>query len=197
MKEGHNVSGWVSDVTVTDNKMPGSNVVFTAQWVVNSYTVTFMNDGVVVKEETLGYNETITYSTNLTKKGYAFNGWEPKPERMAAHDVTVVAQWVKGNSSEYIEIVIDKKDLTKEEVEKIIKKTTNDEIEIIKFEEDKDTGEVKISSKFKDAEEAKNFVDAIKETSEVAIASINFLSVPPESAASKVSLFMALGLMFL
>ena len=115
---------------------------------------------------------------------------------MPANDTTVVAQWIE-NTTEWVEIIFGKKGMTEEEVKEIIKKYTDEEFTIEKFEEDKDTGETIIIVKFNYVEKVKNFVEAIKKSSGVDIVSINFLSEPPSSAASKVSLFMILGLMLL
>ena len=126
VKEGYNFSGWVPDVTVSDNKMPTSNVVFTAHWTINNYTLTFNfgNETNTSTEHT--YNDTITYPTP-TREGHGFNGWIPKPERMPAHVTTVVAQWTEiialpsSSSSSYqeivselVEVVLDVKNMTKE-----------------------------------------------------------------------------------
>ena len=76
--------------------------------------------------------------------------------------------------------------MTRKDAENIIKKWTDENFEIIGFEEDKDTGETTIIIKFAGAEEAKNFVDAIRDSSnETGFKSIGFLSEPYNSAATK------------
>ena len=104
---------------------------------------------------------------NLTREGFVFNGWKPKPERMPAKDITVVAQWtevVAEVESEYVEIVFDRKGMTEEEVKEIIKNITQDEnVYIERIETDKDTGETIAIIRFTDAEKAKNFVRSVSE----------------------------------
>ena len=125
------------------------------------------------------YNETINYPENLTREGYTFIGWEPKPERMPANDITVVVQWVEVKDSQ-VKIVFDRKGMTEEEVKDIIKKWTDGDFEIIKFEENRDTGETIIIIEFKDMEAAQNFVDAIKDSSDnPGVKSVSFLIEPP------------------
>ena len=108
----------------------------------------------------------------------------PKPDTMPAKDTTVVANWTE-ITSDQVKIVFDRKDMTREEAEDIIKKWTDGNFEIIGFEEDEDTGETTVIIEFKDVEAAQNFVDAIRESSEATIASISFLSEPYKSAAIK------------
>ena len=94
---GHSINRWSSDVTVTNDKMPASNVVFTAQWTVNNYNITFDYGNGTSTSTEFKYNETIIYPTSLTREGYTFVEWDPKPERMSAEDTTVVAQWSINN----------------------------------------------------------------------------------------------------
>ena len=112
------------------------------------------------------------------KRGYTFNEWKPKPERMPANDTTVVAQWTVNTSSSIVEIVIMKKNMTKEGVEKIIKEIIDKNFVIDKIEEDKSTGETTVIIRFDDAKGAKNFVDAIEASgnSDMGITIIGFLS---------------------
>ena len=201
-RTGYTFTGWFTEenggIEVTNettaNIIAGNHTLY-AHWIINNYTITFDFGNGTIVNETLTFNETIIYPKNLTKEGHTFNRWKPKPETMPAEDTTVVAQWTV-NPTEYVEIVFGKKDMTREEVKEVIKKYTNEEFSIVRFEENKN-GETKIIIKFNDAEKAKNFVDAIKESSGVDIVSINFLSEPLSSAASKVSLFMIFGLMLL
>ena len=43
---------------------------------------------------TLDFNEKIVYPEGVVKTGYTFNGWDNKPDRMPAENITVTAQWV-------------------------------------------------------------------------------------------------------
>ena len=83
------------------------------------------------------------------------------PEKMPAHNVTVVAHWtevVTEVESEYVEIVFGKKDMTRKDIENIVKSLTEEKFEIIEFGEDEGTGEVKVIIKFNDPESSKDFV---------------------------------------
>ena len=50
------------------------------------------------------------------------------------------------------------KDMARKDVEDLVKSLTDEHFEIIEFEEDKDTGEVKVIIKFTDTESSKDFV---------------------------------------
>ena len=97
-REGYTFSGWMANVEVTNKKMPASNVVFTAQWTVNNYTLVFDYGNETTFDLILNYSSTIDYPVNLSKEGYRFIGWKPKPERMPANNITVVAQWITNSS---------------------------------------------------------------------------------------------------
>ena len=60
--------------------------------------------------------------------------------------------------SEYVEIAFGKKDMTRKDAEDLVKSLTDEGFEIIEFEEDKDTGEVRAIIKFNDPESSKDFV---------------------------------------
>ena len=102
---------------------------------------------------------------------------------MPARDTTVVAQWAVNVSSSLVEIVIGKKSITKEDVEKIIKEITGENFVIDKIEEGKNTGKTIVIIKFEGVEGAKNFVNAIEASgnSDVEITIIGFL---PEALLS-------------
>ena len=101
-KEGYTFTGW----SPKPERMPAENITVTAKWSINNYTITFIfNNGKENEVRTLNFNESIVYPENLTKEGFIFNGWYPKPERMPAEDITTTAQWNEstlgsGSSSE-------------------------------------------------------------------------------------------------
>ena len=73
-----------------------------------------------------------------------------------------------------------------EGVEGFIKKWTDGDFEVIKFDEDNVAGETTVIIVFKDVKTAQNFVDAIKDSSDdFNIESISFLSERPMSGATK------------
>ena len=65
-----------------------------AHWTINQYIITFIFDNGKENEvRTLYFNETIVYPEEVTKTGYTFAGWSPKPLTMPAQNITVTAQW--------------------------------------------------------------------------------------------------------
>ena len=103
-KTGHTFTGWTysPNVTITDGKfvMPASDVTITAQWQVNSYTVTWNPDGgnwggstanIVATYE---YGATIVQPAAPQRDGYRFTGWSPAVSSpMPAGNKTYTAQW--------------------------------------------------------------------------------------------------------
>ena len=178
-RKGYTFVGWDQRPA----RMPAQDITIAAHWAINSYTVTFDYGNRTIVNETYEYNETIIYPMNLTREGYVFNGWEPKPERIPAEDTIVVAQWtevVAEVESEYVEIVFGRKSMTEEEVKEIVKNITqNENFYIERIETDKDTGETKVIIRFKDAEKAKDFVRNVSEGKAQSIIK-SVRTVPPE-----------------
>ncbi len=97
-KDGYTFNGWLSEEgkkPADYGTMPDADLKFTAQWTINQYTITFDTDGgSTVNSITQDYNTDITVTTEPTKTGYTFAGWNPEvPEKMPAGDMTVKAQW--------------------------------------------------------------------------------------------------------
>ena len=103
-RTGHTFTGWTysPNVTITDGKfvMPASDVTITAQWQVNSYTVTWnpnggnwggSTDNIV---ETYEYGAAIVQPAAPQRDGYRFTGWSPAVSAtMSAGNKTYTAQW--------------------------------------------------------------------------------------------------------
>lgn len=118
-KTGYTFTGWKSDVKgdntlynkETPFTMPSQNVTMTAQWQINTYTVTYNGNGgtigIYTGTDTVKYNESYTIQQvpgiTPTRFGYKFLGWRKDNEgdllkaggsfTMPAKDVTLVAQW--------------------------------------------------------------------------------------------------------
>ena len=94
-REGYSFAGWDSTVPAT---MPASDIVYTAKWEANKYTLTFVldngEDDVVITDD---------YGTALsapvpTKDYCTFEGWDKTvPTSVPAENATYTAKW-KGNT---------------------------------------------------------------------------------------------------
>ena len=84
-KEGYTFGGW-GDVAET---VPAHDVTYEGCYSVNSYILTYIVDGDVVKEVPVLYGTAITSLDNPAKEGYTFSLSGEMPETMPAEDVTV------------------------------------------------------------------------------------------------------------
>ena len=83
VKEGYTFGGW-NEVPET---MPAKNIMITGSFAVNSYTVTFILEGVVFAEYTLPYGSAIEIPEAPEKEGLSFSGWGKVLETMPAQDL--------------------------------------------------------------------------------------------------------------
>ena len=88
-KVGHTFVGWKD----LPESMPGEDINVEALFTVNSYVLTFIVDGVVVKQESVAYGTAITAPEVEDKEGHTFSGWSAYPETMPATDVEVTATY--------------------------------------------------------------------------------------------------------
>jgi hypothetical protein len=96
-KEGHTFSGW-SEVPAT---MPADDITITGTFTVNTYTVTFTIDGMVIASSTQEYGSAITVPSAPTREGYTFSGWGEVPTTMPASDVTYDATYIPNTYKVY------------------------------------------------------------------------------------------------
>ncbi len=91
-KTGYTFAGWNVEIPAT---MPAENMTITANWTVNSYTITFNTDGgTEIAPITADYGTAITKPADPTKTGYTFGGWSVNiPTTMPAEDMTITALW--------------------------------------------------------------------------------------------------------
>ena len=89
-KTGHTFTGWDKNVeTVPDN-----DVTINAMFIINKYSISFMNDGKTIQSDELDYGSTIAYPANQTKTGHTFTGWDKDIETVPDNDVTINAMFV-------------------------------------------------------------------------------------------------------
>ena len=90
-RTGHAFDGWTPGVPET---VPASNVICTAQWTTNRYTITFDDRGEVVKSITQDYGTAVTAPEDPSWTGHEFVDWTPAvPETVPAENMTCTAQW--------------------------------------------------------------------------------------------------------
>ena len=86
-KEGYTFVGWSPEL---QQYVPSYDVVFTAQFEVNVYTLTYYLDEEVVYSTELEYGAPVEEYTPEVAEGRKFDGWQEEiPEFMPAHDVDI------------------------------------------------------------------------------------------------------------
>ncbi|MCF7932177.1 MAG: InlB B-repeat-containing protein, partial [Acholeplasmataceae bacterium] len=92
IKTGYSFAGWNP---IVPGVMPAENLILTAQWTINQYTITFDSDGgSVVPAIVQDFNSAIIAPPDPTKTGYTFAGWNSAvPGLMPAENLTLTAQW--------------------------------------------------------------------------------------------------------
>ena len=89
-KEGYTFTGWDANVP---EKMPATDLTFTAQFVINKYNVIYIVNGQEWARDEVTYNEPIVLREYTPQAGELFMGWVSDQEYilMPAHDVTYTA----------------------------------------------------------------------------------------------------------
>jgi uncharacterized repeat protein (TIGR02543 family) len=109
-KEGYTFVGWYTAATggrkwdFNVDTMPAYDLILYARYAVNSYNVSFNNEGVIAGIS-VNFGQLITEPMQPVKVGYSFLGWYTEPtggrpwnfaiERMPAHDMMLYAQYVE------------------------------------------------------------------------------------------------------
>ncbi|MBO6083790.1 MAG: InlB B-repeat-containing protein, partial [Candidatus Methanomethylophilaceae archaeon] len=91
-QEGHTFLGWSTSVPTA---MPAADMVISAQWRVNIYSIEFDSDGgTPVGKVSYPYGSEIPVLDGPRREGYTFAGWSPSvPSRMGAGNLNVKAMW--------------------------------------------------------------------------------------------------------
>ena len=108
-KTGYTFAGWKDNagnsyaVGAAVPAMIAEDVTYTAQWTINTYTVTWISDGETVEEKDYNYGATVTKPTDPKKTGHTFAGWVDNNgvlyavgtdvPAMTDADVTYTAKW--------------------------------------------------------------------------------------------------------
>lgn len=91
-KEGYTFTGWTPTIPEI---MPAKDLTCTAQFSVNSYTVTWIADG-KTEQTTVKFGDPIKLPATPIKEGYVFKSWTPNvPKSMPAQDLTFTAVFDK------------------------------------------------------------------------------------------------------
>ncbi|MBQ4167944.1 MAG: InlB B-repeat-containing protein, partial [Clostridia bacterium] len=95
-----------------------SNLVVTAQYQINTYTVTFKDwDGTVLKTQTVNYGGAATAPADPTREGYTFIGWDVAFNNVTSN-LVVTAQYEQNAPSQYLkgdvncDGIVDSADIT-------------------------------------------------------------------------------------
>jgi uncharacterized repeat protein (TIGR02543 family) len=91
-RTGYTFSGWNPALPST---VPAANTSYTAQWQINSYSLSFdSNGGSSVSPITADFGTSVTAPTAPTRTGYTFSGWNPAlPSTVPAANTSYTAQW--------------------------------------------------------------------------------------------------------
>lgn len=92
VKEGHTFAGYDKEIPAT---MPAEDLVITAKWTVNQYTIRFDSvGGTRIPSFTADYGTEVPCFINPEKEGHTFLGWDPEvPATVPAENVTLTAKW--------------------------------------------------------------------------------------------------------
>ncbi|EAE5923245.1 internalin [Listeria monocytogenes] len=113
-KDGYTFTGWYDSPTggkkwdFKTDKMPANDIILYAQFSINQYTVTLVEDGRIISQR-VDYEQSIQTPVEPTKEGYTFIGWYDAPtkgnqwdfekDKMPANDITLYAQFRENTSS--------------------------------------------------------------------------------------------------
>ena len=99
-REGYTFNGWSQAVP---SVMPAVNLTLTAQWLINTYTITFnSNEGSAVSPITQNFGSNVSAPAIPTREGYLFQGWfiddvsfenEFVFTTMPSQNITLFAKW--------------------------------------------------------------------------------------------------------
>lgn len=107
-KEGYHFASWSDGNTENPRTITiDHNISLSANFMPNSYKLTYILEGEVYLSDSVAYGTNITPASAPAKTGYTFIGWSELPNSMPAHDVIVSGNFVV-NTYKLTYIVDDK-----------------------------------------------------------------------------------------
>ena len=94
-KIGHTFSGW-SELPET---MPAGNLTIVGNFMVNSYSLVYVLDGLEYKRMEIAYGTPLEPEPMPSKIGHTFSGWSELPETMPAGNLTIVGNFMVNSYS--------------------------------------------------------------------------------------------------
>lgn len=114
-RPGYTFKGWEPAIP---SQMPSEDLTLTAQWQVNTYTVTFDTEGgsPAIASQTVEYEKKAEKPSDPKKAGYDFVQWLDEEgcgydfDSPVTEDVNLTAQWTEGQTDYTVEHYLEKKD---------------------------------------------------------------------------------------
>ena len=177
-REGYTFVGW----DPRPERMPGADLTIVALWA----------EAPVISSSSIEHSSSSSASISSSSSSSIESSSSSSPiissSSLSATISSSSSSSIESSSSSspkaFVEIVFGRKDLSREEIERIIKPFTDEDFFIEKIEVDDTTGETTVIVRFKDTEEAENFIETIKASSEFGngtITSIKAISNGPGS----------------
>ena len=114
--EGYSFVSWSDGNTDNPRTVTAdANMVISATFSPNSYTLKYVVDGNVYKSDTVDFGTAIAPEETPAREGYTFGGWSEIPETMPAHDVTVSGSFAV--NSYILKYVVDGKEYKSDSIE--------------------------------------------------------------------------------
>ena len=97
-KTGYTFDGWYTaegDKVTIPATMPANDIIVTAKFTINQYTITFANTGdKAIDPITQDYGTAVTAPATPSKVGYTWGGWDTEiPATMPAENITITGNW--------------------------------------------------------------------------------------------------------
>ncbi len=93
---------YTADTPVVEGTMGAENATVIVTYVIDKYTVTFVDwNGMVLSEQTVPYNGSATAPADPEREGYTFTGWDVDFTNVTSN-LTVTAQYEQNAPSQYL-----------------------------------------------------------------------------------------------